>query len=152
MPHPKAIGDRSALAIILGLTETGREVFLPFGENSRTDLVIADSAGLARVQCKTGRLRSGVIRFKVCSSYAHHSNPASVARPYIDEVDFFAVYCPETTGIYLIPSEAIPLRWQGALRVSEPLNGQRRGIRLAADYKVARVAVSKAELAESADV
>jgi len=150
MPHPKAIGDRSTLAIILGLTETGREVFLPFGENSRTDLVIADLAGLARVQCKTGRLRSGVIRFKVCSSYAHHSNPASLARPYLDEVEFFAIYCPETTGVYLIPIDDIQLRWQGALRVSAPLNGQRRGIRLAADYEVARVAVSTAGLAASA--
>jgi PD-(D/E)XK endonuclease len=67
MAHPKAIGDRSALAAVLGLEAAGWSVYLPFGEKTRSDFVIDDGQQLARVQCKAGRLRKGVIQFKVCS-------------------------------------------------------------------------------------
>ena len=83
MEHPKDVGDRSALAIAIALQGIGYAVYLPFGENTRADFVIDNGTRLARVQCKTGRLRNGVVHFKTCSSYAHHSNPASVARDYI---------------------------------------------------------------------
>jgi len=53
---------------MLALREAGFAVLVPFGENTRYDLVIDDGERLARVQCKTGRLRSGAIVFKVCSS------------------------------------------------------------------------------------
>jgi PD-(D/E)XK nuclease superfamily protein len=55
MDHPKAIGDRSALAAVLGLEAAGWSVYLPFGEKTRSDFVIDDGQQLARVQCKTGR-------------------------------------------------------------------------------------------------
>jgi len=54
-------------------------------------------------------------------------------------VDFFAVYCRETAGIYLIPIAQIPLRREGALRVDPPKNMQRKRIRFAADYEIGRV-------------
>jgi len=38
--HPKDIGDRTTLAIMLALRDVGFEVLLPFGENARYDLVI----------------------------------------------------------------------------------------------------------------
>jgi hypothetical protein len=75
MEHPKAVGDRSTLAVMLALREVGFAIYVPFGENTRCDLIIDDGIRLARVQCKTGRLRQGAVRFKTCSSYAHHPNP-----------------------------------------------------------------------------
>ena len=103
MAHPKTIGDRSTLATMLALHEAGYAVFLPFGENTRSDLVIDDGAGLLRVQCKTGRLRAGAVRFSTCSSYAHHSHPRTHRRDYLGQVDRFAVYCPDTGSVYLVP-------------------------------------------------
>jgi hypothetical protein len=141
MDHPKDIGDRTTLAVILVLMERGFAVYCPFGENTRADLVIDDGHSLLRVQCKTGRLRKGAIEFKTCSSYAHHSNPASRARDYLGEVDYFAVYCPQTKGVYLVAIEDIPLRWSGCLRVDPPRNGQTKRIRQAADYLVGTMAV-----------
>ena len=76
MEHPKAVGDRSTLAVMLALQRAGYIVLLPFGENTRYDLVIDDGTSFARVQCKTGRLRDGAVRFAACSSYAHHPNPS----------------------------------------------------------------------------
>jgi hypothetical protein len=136
MEHPKRVGDRSTLAIMVALERAGYDLFLPFGENTRYDLVIDDGGRLARVQCKTGRLRTGAIRFRACSSYAHHPNPKYRPRDYLGQIDFFAIYCPETAGVYLVPIEEIQVRTHGALRVTAPLNSQRRQIRYAAGYQI----------------
>src|SRR5215218_3628966 len=47
MEHPKAIGDRSTLAIMIALQAAEIPFFLPFGENSRCDLVIDYGGSLA---------------------------------------------------------------------------------------------------------
>jgi PD-(D/E)XK endonuclease len=137
--HPKAKGDRSTLAIMLALHEAGYDLLVPFGENTRYDLVIDDGKRLARVQCKTGRLRHGAIAFAACSSYAHHPNPRLVRRDYHGQIDYFAVFCPETGISYLIPIGELPLRRQGRLRVEPARNNQRAGIRFAADFEIRRV-------------
>jgi hypothetical protein len=66
-------------------------------------LVIDDGTSLSKVQCKTGRFRSGAVRWSVCSNYGHHRNPKATQRDYHGEVDFFGVYCPETERVYLVP-------------------------------------------------
>jgi hypothetical protein len=141
MDHPKAKGDRSTLAIMLALSEAGYAVLVPFGENTRYDLAIDDGNSLKRVQCKTGRLREGAIRFAACSSYAHHPNPKMVVRDYLGQIDYFGVYCPQTGGAYLVPVEDAQVRKAGSLRVTPAKNRQRRKIRLAADYLIAEVAI-----------
>jgi hypothetical protein len=139
--HPKAVGDRSLLAVMLVLREAGFAVYMPFGENTRTDLIIDDGGRLSRVQCKSGRLHCGAVRFATCSTYGHHPNPRVTRRDYVGEIDYFAVYCRDTAGVYLIPIAEVPSRTQGALRVDPARNGQRRRIRFAADYQVGRVRI-----------
>ena len=72
-------GDRTALAVMIALQDASFGVALPFGENTRYDLVIDDGHSLARVQCKTGRLREGAVRWNACSNYAHHAKSANGA-------------------------------------------------------------------------
>jgi len=141
MEHSKAIGDRTTLAVMQALQTTGYAVSVPFGENVRYDLVIDDGETLRRVQCKTGRLREGAIRFATCSCYGHHLRPSESRRDYHGQVDCFAVHCPETDGVYLIPIEDLPVRVQAALRVDPSRNGQRKYIRFAATYEIGRVSV-----------
>jgi hypothetical protein len=138
MEHPKDIGDRSTLAIILALKEAGYQVLLPFGENTRYDLAIEANGSLQRVQCKTGRLSRGAVLFRTSSSYYHHPTPSPPAKHYRGQVDFFGVYCRETSGVYLIPIADLP-DWQAGLRIDPPRNNQRRRIRFAADYEIGRV-------------
>jgi hypothetical protein len=135
------VGDRSTMAILTALLEAGYAVLLPFGENTRYDLVIDDGSTLGRVQCKTGRLREGGVRFSACSTYAHHPNPKIIRRDYQGDIDYFAVYCPETGGVYLIPVEDVRVKKQGTLRVESARNGQRRRIRTAAGYEIGNVSV-----------
>lgn len=143
MEHPKDVGDRSTLAIVAALRENGFGVYLPFGENTRCDLIIERGEFLARVQCKTGRLRAGAVVFNLCSSYAHHPNPRRLRRDYHCQVDYFAVYCRDTSGAYLIPIRDLPGRRSAALRVEAARNNQRRRIRFAADYEIGRVAIER---------
>jgi hypothetical protein len=141
MEHPKTIGDRSTLAIIGALQRLGYGIYMPFGENTRCDLVVESDRRLVRVQCKTGRLRNGAVEFNLCSTYGHHRNPQTYARPYHGEVDYFAVYCLETTGVYLVPIGELPGTRRAYLRIDPPRNQQRRRIRSAARYEIARVAI-----------
>jgi len=141
--HPKDIGDRSTLAVMLALTGLGYDVSVPFGENTRYDLIVDNGARLERVQCKTGRLRHGVVTFRTASSYAHHPNPKPRQLHYRGQVDAFAVYCPENGGVYLVPIDGLPAV-EAYLRVEPTANGQRRRIRQAAPYHVAKVTLSSA--------
>jgi hypothetical protein len=151
MDHPKAVGDRTALATMLALSEAGFAVSVPFGENTRYDLIADDGVRLRRVQCKTGRLRSGAIRFAVCSCYGHHFRPGNARRDYHGEVDDFAVYCPDNQRVYLVPIGDLPVTTQAALRVEPTRNRQAKRIRMAAAYELATVDVSAtAELAATA--
>jgi len=137
--HPKDIGDKSTLAIMLALRLHCYALLMPFGENTRYDLVIDNGSCLRRVQCKTGRLRNGVVLFATCSSYAHHGSTAKPRRDYRGEVDDFAVFCRELGAVYLIPIEDLDVRNQGSLRVDPPVNGQRKNVRFASAYEIARI-------------
>ncbi len=140
MEHPKTIGDRSTLAVLLALNSAGYSVSLPIGENTRYDAVIDDGAGVSRVQIKTGRLREGAVRFAVCSAYGHHRHPETARRAYHGQIEFFAIYCPETAGVYLVPIKDLNVEVQGALRVDAPRNNQQSRIRRAADHQIGTVA------------
>jgi len=118
---------------MLALRQAGYALLVPFGENTRYDVVIDDGETLSRVQCKTGRLREGAVVFKVCSSYAHHRNPKT-RRDYAGQIDYFGVHCPQTGGVYLVPIQDAALRTQCSLRVTPSRNNQSRRIRLADAY------------------
>jgi hypothetical protein len=142
MDHPKDIGDRTTLAVMLALRQAGFAILVPFGENTRYDLVIDDGSSFARVQCKTGRLRQGAVRFAVCSCYGHHFRPGNARRDYQGEIDHFGVHCPETSSVYLVPIGHLSVRSQAALRVEPARNNQKDRIRWATDYEIGRVDVS----------
>lgn len=141
MEHPKHVGDRTALAVMMALHETRIPFLVPLGENTRFDLAIELDGRLLRVQCKSGRLRRGAVQFATCSWYGHHPQPKELSRQYFGEVEFFAVYCRETKGVYLIPIDDVQTRSHASLRVNPPRNNQSRRIRYAADYEIAKVSV-----------
>jgi hypothetical protein len=142
MAHPKDIGDKSTLAIMYALHAAGYEISLPFGENTRYDLIMDDRARLSRVQCKTGRLRRGVVVFKTSSSYGDHPSPHVTTRDYLGEVEYFAVFCPETGAVYLIPIEDLQTRCEARLRIEPTRNAQKARVRQAAQYEIGKLASS----------
>ena len=108
---------------------------VPFGENHRYDLIIEKNNVLSRVQVKTGRLRKGVVVFNCYSSHAHRGGAAT--RMYTGEVEYFAVYCPDTECTYLLPLSEMTVQ-QGMLRIEPPLNNQVKGLRWAREFVLGR--------------
>jgi PD-(D/E)XK endonuclease len=124
--HPVDVGLRTEAAILAGLVRRGYQVLVPFGTNQRYDLVVDMNGEFVRAQCKTGRLRKGVVIF---STRSVRSNMKQVHfRDYDGEVELFLVYCAETGGIYAVPVEEAPQGY-GSLRVEPTRNGQNEGVR-----------------------
>jgi len=137
LTHPKAVGDVTCAVVLSRLLEVFDAVLIPFGENQRYDLVVETEGSFSRVQCKTGRLRKGVIRFPCCSINYEHPTPRRgfYSRDYRGSADFFGVYCPETESVYLVPVRKVGRR-EGFLRVAPTKNNQSERIRWAREFEL----------------
>lgn len=129
--HPVDVGLRTEAAITAELLKRGFRILQPVGSNQRYDLVVDLGDRFARLQCKTGRLRNGCVLFSARS--VRSSMTKTATRTYAGEVDFFAVYCPETDDVYVVPLEDAA-RASGCLRVEPTANNQSRNVRWARDY------------------
>src|SRR5258706_16280123 len=98
--HTIEKGDLSVAMITAAFLRKQYVVLKPLSELSRYDLVIDKGSGFERVQCKTGRLRNGVIIFNTCSSTSH--NKGGSRKNYKGQIEYFAVYCPDLDKCYLI--------------------------------------------------
>ncbi len=132
--QPKQIGNISEAKILARALELGYEVALPFGENCRYDMILDDRKELTRIQVKTGRLADGVVTFVTCSNNSQGA-ARGVRKEYTsEEIDAFAVFCPELEQCFLVPV-TIGLTRMASLRVTEARNNQKQGIRLAKDFE-----------------
>ena len=132
----KSKGDISELRVATELTRAGYAVSKPLGENQRYDLIADDGERLHRVQVKTGRLRRGVIMFNCCSTHGHRRTGNLATRPYTGQIEFLAVYCPDTEKVYVVP-EADLTRSKIQLRLVAPRNNMTKTIRWASRYELA---------------
>jgi hypothetical protein len=126
---PKAVGERSEGQVLAAFLKAGLVVCQPFGDNQRYDMVIDDNGHFIRVQCKTGLMTNGAIRFKCCSSNWN----SGARRGYRGEADVFAVYVPDLDKVYIVPVDQVSL--DAMLRLEPSKNGQKKGVRMAVDYE-----------------
>jgi PD-(D/E)XK endonuclease len=132
--HPVDVGERSEAIIFAELVKRGHQVLIPHGTNHRYDIVIDVGDRFLRAQCKTGRLRRGVIEFATRSTRAN--TRGVVHTPYnADQIDLFLVYCPDTDRIYAVGVEEVGSTG-GFLRVDPAANGQAKRVRWAADHEL----------------
>ena len=138
--NPKAVGERSQVIIIFRLLEAGYNVLTPYGDNTRYDLVIEDADGnFYRIQCKTGWVENdgAYIAFKTASSYYHTraGRTSHGRRDYRGQIDYFAVYCPDTGKVYLVPIDHVGTA-SAHLRLLPTANKQEKYVRWAKDYEL----------------
>lgn len=126
--NPKTIGERSEALILARLLLNGEVVLQPFGDNQRYDLVVDRSGSFLRIQCKTGRIHNGVIRFQSSSNAG-----GGPKRGYRGEIDLFGVYCPDNDTVYMVPVNDAP-ESATMLRIDEPIV-RRSTMRWALDYQ-----------------
>lgn len=134
MPNTKDIGDTSESKVLARLIELGYEVWTPFGENTRADLIAEEPNGtLHKIQVKTGRTKQNgrVIEAHLESSYRDASGTSR--RKYSeDEIDAFAIYCSEVDCCYWIDFEDAPSR---GIKLRIEAKQEQKNIRWAEDYE-----------------
>lgn len=135
MRDTSSIGEVSRWQIIAALTRRGKQLLLPVGDHLRYDLGIDDEGTFLRIQCKTGRLRNGTVRFPTCSFTSRRQPGTYVRRSYRGEIELFGVYCPDNGKCYLVPVEKIGTN-EACLRIVPPRNGQKTRIHWAEDYEI----------------
>ena len=129
----KSVGELSELIVATVLARHGYRVAMPLGENHRYDLIIDKDGVLARVQVKTGRLRTGAILF---NCYSVHAHSGRCLRSYRGSIEFFGVYCPDIEGVFLVPVDDVPQRCFASLRWAPTKNRQYSKVRWAQQYLV----------------
>lgn len=113
-PTPKeksikgATGAESEAVIAAALIQEGYTVLTPNGYMHRYDLVIEDAEGkFWKVQCKTAwHSKDGAtLRFNGFSLLMKGQKGRSESKRmgYENDVDYFAVYSPNTRKVYLLP-------------------------------------------------
>lgn len=127
--NPKGVGERSEAKILAAMVNAGFAVSLPFGNNQRYDMIIDTGKDLLRAQCKTGRLRSGSVRFNTCSANGF----TYVKRNYAGQIEVFLVYCPGTDKVYMVPVEQCANRVTSLRLDPDP---HKRSLRWAAGFEI----------------
>lgn len=119
--------------MLSALVRRGFHVLIPFGEGHPYDLAVhMGKTSLLRIQCKTAWPSQGCLIFNSRST-DHGGGPQS----YLGLADIFGIYFPVNRAVYLVPIDAVA-GFKGRLRLEPPLNNQKRGVRLAADFEIDR--------------
>jgi hypothetical protein len=124
-------GNYAELRVIADAIRRGYSVSIPYGHETRYDLIIDTGKRLLRVQVKNARLICGAVMVKTCSS------GVSVHTVYNDiEIDYIAAFEPKAETIYYVPiTEVGARRWALSLRIDKARNNQESGVRYAEDFK-----------------
>ena len=130
----KGVGNIGEAKVLCKFVELGIPVYLPFGDNERSDLIAEFNGKLNRIQVKTSiKAEDGKMIFDLTSSTQHRSN--GVKHKYtVSEVDYFACYNIARDKIFLIavdePRSSITIRFE------KPKNGQINGINFEEDFLI----------------
>lgn len=130
-------------AVLNELVRKGKEVLMPWGDHRRYDLAFVEPLGvsggmkLIRVQCKVARLSKdgGYLLFNAFSVTIRVGGKTHLKKGYQDDIEYFAVYSPDTEKIYMVPVEDVAYTGETRLRLKPSRNGQKQGVRWAKDYE-----------------
>jgi hypothetical protein len=129
-------GDLGVARTLPHLLEHGIRACLPLSEHLPFDLiaVMPDFTTLRRVQVKYRAVNNGHLEVVFRSNYYDSKR---IYSKYVDlgELDVYAIYNPQADQVYYLRIDEIPPDIRSiTLRVEPPKNGQKLGVKLAANY------------------
>lgn len=132
----KKKGDLAELMVASDLLARGHRIAIPFGEDSDYDLICDTGDALHRIQVKYTESDGRVVAVRCRSNSLTKGKVMQVKHYTSASVDWIAVYDRRSDRCFYIPAvELGDGRDLIHLRLSEPLNNQRIGIRFAEDYQ-----------------
>lgn len=129
----KKIGDATVLAFAKVAAQMGETILFPFGDCERYDIAFDRDGRLFRVQCKTGRLRDGVIVFRTVSQHWSRKSWKQYDEKQIDAV---GVFCHELDRAYLVPVSYVSGRSECSLRIGIPKRREWKNVKLASEFEL----------------
>lgn len=126
--HKKRKGSVAELAVATRLMRDGWQVLLPYGENTRYDLVAEKNGRFIRIRVKYVTPKAGTLEVN-CQS----SNDWSVLPYTAAEIDAFAVYNGGTGDIYYVRVSK-SRRTSMRVRLEPTKNHEKLYIRFAKDF------------------
>ena len=122
------------MAIKLGI-----DVYRPYIEGGRYDLIFGFGPKLIRVQCKWAKKVGDVVVLRLQSS--RRTRDGIRSRSYTeDEIDAVAAYCPDLDTCYLLPGAMVTQRRALHLRLVACKNHQKARLIWAKDYELGAIA------------
>lgn len=101
MANSKHTGDLTESKALAKLLRHEHTVSIPFGDNSKYDLVVDDGRKLHRIQCKTAwQNKTDTIRFNTHSQTTHRGEYHEAS--YEGAIDAFLVRAPDRNQFYWI--------------------------------------------------
>lgn len=104
--NTKKAGDKSTAITLAMLVEAGYSVSIPWGDNQRYDLIAERDGRFWRIQCKTGWLHNGCVKFNTANKSTQKGK--IVRKAYHGQIEHFLVWCPDNRILYCIPVNNSP--------------------------------------------
>ena len=132
--HTKNKGDLAVLKVQVDLYEQGYVCYTSVTEHQDFDLIAYKAGGVfKRIQVKYRSLsEKGTLDISLKQAWIDRQGTHS-KEVNKEEIDLFAVYCPETNECYYFTPTAVNV--YVSLRINNSKNNQQRNVKLAADYR-----------------
>ena len=128
------VRDVGVAHVIARLTELGWRVGIPLTEHAPYDLFAERDGQVHPVQVRYATAKRGVVHVTLSASWADRRGNHRRGRRQ-GQFSLLAVYVPDN-GVYFLTDECLNDNCRDVcLRLAPTLNGQRRGVRNAADYR-----------------
>lgn len=102
----KTVGDIGETRVLYEFARLGIAVFLPYGENTKKDIIAEFNNKLNRIQVKTASLvdkDNGTYKIYLANTSLRSGGEHVISLPTKEDIDFYAIYCLEREKPILIP-------------------------------------------------
>lgn len=101
----KTIGDIGETRVLYEFTRLGISVFLPYGENTKKDIIAEFNNKLNRIQVKTVSLlqENDTYQVHLSNTSMRSGGKHVISLPTKEDIDYYAIYCLEREKPILIP-------------------------------------------------
>jgi hypothetical protein len=137
--NSKRIGNIGEAAVLSAFVSLGIPVYLPFGDNEKSDLIAEFNGKLNRIQVKTSVEAANGVYETDLRSCKNHKTTSETFHYTAADIDYFAIYNITRKVVCLVPIKEAPSSVI-SLRYELPKNHQTAKIKLEKDYLIEKIA------------
>ena len=134
MKNTSKIGTVAILKTAAKFSELGYLVLMPVDEWTKFDYVVMnENSQFLRIQVKSADYQVDKLRFRTSTTKTNGGKYVKEVQYTSEDIDFFAIWCPENDGYYLMKVDEVSKGGQ-SLRLTDSKNNQTKGVKFAKNY------------------